>query len=95
MLPQWKYYYSYAAGTSAGMFAATLVFIFGGRFIADKISNNQSIIYFIVGGIFTVTGLIQIWKMAKKKDVEHTMQHPEEITATFEHTVENINNQIN
>jgi len=28
----------------------------------------------------------------KKKDVEHAMHHPQEITATFERTVEDINN---
>jgi hypothetical protein len=31
--------------------------------------------------------------MVKKKDVEHAMLYPEEITATFEHTIEDINNQ--
>lgn len=91
MLPQWKFYNSYTAGVAIGMFSGTMVFILGGRLIADKISSSQNIIYFIVGGIFTITGIIQIWKMAKKKDVEHAIEHPEEITATFEHTVEEIN----
>jgi threonine/homoserine/homoserine lactone efflux protein len=89
--PRWKHYNLFVGGASVGFFAAILIFIVGGRLIADKINNNQDIVYFIIGGIFTITGLIQIWKMAKKKDVEHKMEHPEEITAPFEATVEEIN----
>jgi threonine/homoserine/homoserine lactone efflux protein len=89
--PRWKHYHFFTAGATVGMSAATLLFIFGGRIIADKISNNQDIVYFIIGAIFSVTALIQIWKMVKKKDAEHKMGHPEEITAEFEDTVEEIN----
>jgi len=31
--------------------------------------------------------------MVKKEDVEHAMHHPDVITATFEDTVEDKNNQ--
>jgi hypothetical protein len=48
-------------------------------------------VYFIIGSIFAVTAAIQIWKMMKKKDVEHKLEHPEEITANFESTIEEIN----
>lgn len=89
--PRWKHYHFFTAGATIGMSAATLLFIFGGRIIADKISNNQDVVYFIIGGIFTITALIQIQKMVKKKDAEHKMEHPEEITAGFEDTVEDIN----
>jgi threonine/homoserine/homoserine lactone efflux protein len=89
--PRWKHYHLFVGGATLGMSAATLLFIFGGRLIADKISNNQDIIYFIIGGIFTITAVIQIWKMIKKKDVEHQLAHPEEITAEHEETIEEIN----
>lgn len=89
--PRWKHYHLFSLGATIGMSAATLLFIFGGRLIADKITNNQNIVYFIIGGIFTVTAIIQIWKMARKKDVEHHLKHPEEITAPFEETIEEIN----
>jgi threonine/homoserine/homoserine lactone efflux protein len=88
---RWQHYHFFTAGATIGMSAATLLFIFGGRIIADKISNNQDIVYFIIGAIFTITALIQIWKMAKKKDAEHKMEHPEEMTADFEDTIEEIN----
>ena len=89
--PRWKHYHFFVGGASVGFLAALLLFIFGGRFIADKISNNQSVVYYSIGSIFIITGLVQIWKMAKKKDVEHQMHHPEEITERFEETVEEIN----
>jgi threonine/homoserine/homoserine lactone efflux protein len=91
--PRWKHYNLYATGVAIGMFAGTAVFIFGGRLIADQISNNQDVLYYIVGGIFTVTAFIQVWKMRKKKDTVHKLAHPEEITATFEDTIDKITNQ--
>ena len=89
--PKWQHYHFFTAGATLGMSAATLLFIFGGRFIADKIQSNQDIVYYIIGGIFTITACIQIWKMVKKKDVEHKMENPEEITSEYESTIEEIN----
>ena len=89
--PKWKHYHLFVIGASVGFFAAILLFIFGGRLIADRISNNQDIVYYAIGGIFTVTAIIQIWKMIKKKDVQHLMEHPAEITDPLKETIEEIN----
>lgn len=89
--PRWKHYNLFVTGATVGFSIAILIFIFGGRLIADKISNNQDIVYYIIGGIFSVTAIIQIWKMLKKKDVEHQMEHPEEIKVPFEETIIDIN----
>ncbi len=91
--PKWQHYHFFTAGATLGMSAATLLFIFGGRFIADKIQSNQDIVYNIIGAIFTITACIQIWKMVKKKDAEHKMEHPEEITSEYESTIEEINKE--
>ncbi len=91
--PRWNHFFIYTAGVAIGMFAGTAVFIFGGRLIADRISNNQDILYFLVGGVFTVTALIQVWKMRKRKDTVHKLEHPEEITATFEDRIDEFTNQ--
>lgn len=88
--PKWKHYHLFAAGATVGMSVATLLFIFGGRIIADKISHNQDVVYFIIGAIFTITALIQSWKMWRKKDVEHQLEHPEEVTAGFEDTIDDL-----
>jgi threonine/homoserine/homoserine lactone efflux protein len=90
LLPQWSHYALYTAGVSVGLFAGTAIFIFGGKLVAEKISNNQNILSFVIGGIFTLTALYQIWKMQKKKDVAHKLEHPEEITATFKKTLDDI-----
>lgn len=89
--PRWAHYLLYAAGVALGMFGGTAVFIFGGRLIADKISHNQPVLYLLVGIVFTITALVQVWKMKRKKDPVHQLEHPEEITATFESTIDEIN----
>ena len=89
--PRWQHYHVFAIGASIGMSAATLLFIVGGRVIADKINNNQDIVYLLIGAVFTITAVIQVWKMVKKKDAEHKMEHPEEITSEFESTIEELN----
>jgi hypothetical protein len=42
----------------------------------------------VIGGIFSVTALIQIWKMMRKKDTAHKIEHPEEITHGLENRME-------
>jgi threonine/homoserine/homoserine lactone efflux protein len=80
LLPRHDHYNVYIVGIGIGTFAGNLVFIFGGRFIADKISNNQNILNWVVGGIFALTGIIQIWRMVRKKDPAHQLEHPEQMT---------------
>lgn len=77
--PQWSHYHLFVGGASVGFAAALLLFVFGGRLVADRISNNQSIVFYVIGSIFLITGLVQIWKMAKRKDAVHQLEHPEEI----------------
>lgn len=91
--PRWKHYHIYASGVAIGMFAGTAVFIFGGRLLADRIRSNQDVLYYIVGGIFAVTALIQVGKMRKKQDAIHKLAHPEEVTDPFENTIDEITNQ--
>ena len=89
--PRWRHYHLFAIGATVGFFAAILIFVFGGRLIADRIAANTAIVYYIIGGIFCITAGIQIWKMMRKKDVEHGLEHPEEITADLEGVVVEIN----
>jgi threonine/homoserine/homoserine lactone efflux protein len=89
--PRWKHYNLFAGGASFGFLLALLLFIFGGRLIADKISNNQAAVYYVIGAIFMITGVVQIWKMINRKDVVHQLEHPGEISQRFEETVEGLN----
>ena len=90
--PKNQHYNFYIIGIGVGTMLANLVFIFGGKLIASKINNSQSALNAIIGGIFAVTALVQIWKMRNKKDVQTRLENPEEETSKFEEKVEEINN---
>lgn len=84
LLPRQDHYYSYIGGIGIGTFLGNCVFIFGGLFIADKLNSSQSLLSWIIGGIFAITAIIQIWRMKKNKTMVSKMDHPEEITHGME-----------
>ena len=94
LLPRNDHYNIYIAGIGIGTFIGNLLFIFGGQLIADKINNNQDVLNWIIGGIFTLTALIQIWKMWTKKDAMHKLEHPEEVTGHIEAQVGKFEEQL-
>ncbi len=63
LLPQNSNYNSYIVGIGLGTLAGNCVFIFGGKFIAEKLNANQHILNWVIGGIFTITALIQLYKI--------------------------------
>lgn len=67
LLPRSDHYNSYIIGIGVGTFIGNCVFIFGGLLIANKISNNQHILNWVIGGIFSITAIIQLWRILKKK----------------------------
>jgi threonine/homoserine/homoserine lactone efflux protein len=91
LLPHTTHYNIYIFGIGTGTMLGNLVFIFGGKLIASKINNNQPVLNMVIGGIFAITALIQLWKMFHKKDVQHRLDHPEEETNKYEEKVEDIN----
>lgn len=68
-------YNSYIVGIGLGAFAGNCVFIFGGQWVASRISNSQQYINWFIGGIFTLTAIIQLWKLLRKKDAIHKFTH--------------------
>ena len=84
LMPQNNHYNSYIAGIAFGTLFGNGVFIFGGQLIADKVIANQDIVNWAIGGIFALTGIIQLWRMLMKKDAVHQMKHPEELTHGIE-----------
>ncbi len=89
--PRNSHYNIYIIGIGLGTLLGNCVFIFGGKLIGDKLNNNQSLLNLIIGGVFAITALIQAWKMITKKNTQHQVAHPEELTEPFEDNVENIN----
>ena len=78
LLPRNDHYNTYIIGIGIGTFIGNCVFIFGGRLVADKISNNQDILNWVIGGIFALTALFQLWRIARKKDPSNKMVQEEE-----------------
>ena len=94
LLPRNDHYNSYILGIGIGTFIGNCVFIFGGLLIASKINNNQHILNWVIGGIFTLTALIQAWKMWSNKDSVHKLEHPEEVTHLIEDQIEKFEEGI-
>lgn len=67
LLPRNDHYNAYILGIGIGTFIGNCIFIFGGLLIAKKISTNQYIIHWVVGGIFLATAILQAWQMFRKK----------------------------
>jgi threonine/homoserine/homoserine lactone efflux protein len=61
-------YNSYIAGIGLGTLAGNCVFIFGGKWMVQRIANSQQYLNWVIGGIFTLTALIQLIKMLRHKD---------------------------
>jgi len=97
LLPRNDHYNSYIIGIGLGTFIGNCIFIFGGLLIANKISNNQHIMNWVIGGIFAITAIIQLWKILKHKDAVHQLEHPEEMTEKIEEqmvTIEKIEDSL-
>ena len=88
LLPRKDHYNLYITGIGLGTLLGNCVFIFGGILIAAKLANNQHVLNWVIGGIFAITAIIQLWRIFKKKDNVHKLEHPEEVTMHIEHQVE-------
>jgi threonine/homoserine/homoserine lactone efflux protein len=94
LLPKNIHYNFYILGIGLGTLSGNCIFIFGGQLIAHKLNNNQNILSWIIGGIFAITALLQLWKMSKKKNVNYRIEHPEEETKHFDESVDEFNKKI-
>lgn len=92
--PRNDHYNSYIIGIGIGTFLGNLLFIYGGKLIGNKIHNNQDVLNWVIGGIFAITAIIQIWKMARNKGAAHQIEHPEEVKEKIEHQLEKIEGNI-
>lgn len=88
--PKTSHYNSYIAGIGLGTLAGNCIFIFGGQLAAENLNSRQHVLDWVIGGIFTVTALIQLWKIFTKKDAVHKIEHPEEMIHDMEDKLEKI-----
>jgi threonine/homoserine/homoserine lactone efflux protein len=66
--PKNEQYNSYIVGIGLGTLLGNAVFIFGGKWLVERIANSQQYLNWIIGGIFALTAIIQLIKMLMKKD---------------------------
>ena len=88
LLPKNSHYNLYILGIGIGTLLGNFVFVFGGKLIVDKLNANEHVLSWVIGSIFALTALIQLYKIVKKKDAQHDMEHPEELQNKFEHRLE-------
>lgn len=73
--PQKRYYNLYISGIGLGSMMGNGVFIFGGKYIVEKLNANQNILNWVIGGIFTLTAVIQLVKIVLHKDAAEKLEH--------------------
>lgn len=61
-------YNAYIMGIGLGTMCGNCVFIFGGRYIVQRIEGSQAYLNWFIGGIFAITAVIQVIKMILHKD---------------------------
>ena len=73
--PNRAQYNSYIIGIGLGTLAGNCVFIFGGQWMVQKISNSEKYLNWVIGGIFLLTAIIQLIKILRHKDAMDKLQH--------------------
>jgi threonine/homoserine/homoserine lactone efflux protein len=65
-----SHFNTYIGGIGLGTFAGNLVFIYGGRFVVDRLNANQQVLHSIIGAIFALTVVIMVYKIIKKPSTD-------------------------
>ena len=66
--PKNSFYNFYIVGIGLGTLFGNFVFIFGGKWIVGMLNGNQSLMNWIIGGIFAATAIIFLIKILLHKD---------------------------
>lgn len=92
LLPQRDHYNTYILGIGIGTFIGTLVFIFAGRLVSGAISDNHSLLNWIIGGIFALTAVIQLIRMYRHQSADEQLDHPEDLAKKYSEQLPDIGN---
>ncbi len=61
------FYNGYLLGIGLGTFLAHCIFIFGGKLAVQKLNASQEEINFVIGCVFSLTAILQIWKIINNR----------------------------
>jgi threonine/homoserine/homoserine lactone efflux protein len=65
--PKESHYNAYIIGIGIGSLIGAAVFIFGGQLMVNQLNANQNMLNYIIGGVFTITAIVQGWRMYFRK----------------------------
>jgi threonine/homoserine/homoserine lactone efflux protein len=74
LLPKNSFYNIYIIGIGLGTLIGNCVIIFGGKWIVEKLNGNQSLMNWIIGGIFAFTAVIFFIKILMHKDAARKLE---------------------
>ena len=60
-------YNVYIVGIGIGTLLGNCIFIFGGKWLVQRISNSEAYLNWVIGSIFALTAVIQLYKIVKNK----------------------------
>ena len=62
-----KQYNFYIVGIGLGTLMGNSLFIFGGKYLVQRINDSETYLNWVIGGIFSITAVIQLYKIIKHK----------------------------
>ena len=65
--PVKKQYNFYIFGIGFGTFIGNCVFIFGGKWLVQRIQHSEAYLNWVIGIIFSLTAIVQFYKMMRHK----------------------------
>ncbi len=66
--PKNSFYNLYTIGIGLGTLLGNCVYIFGGKYVVEKLHTNQSMLNYIIGGVFSVTAIILLIRILTQKN---------------------------
>ena len=77
--PKNSFYNFYIVGIGLGTLTGNCVFIFGGKYIVQKLNANQSILNWAIGGIFAATAIIMLIRILMHKGAVEKLDSTEKV----------------
>ncbi|MEJ7627827.1 MAG: LysE family transporter [Ferruginibacter sp.] len=71
-------YNSYIIGIGLGTLLGNCIFIFGGKWLVSRLHNSEAYLNWVIGGIFAISALVQLYKIIIHKDAVDKMQNIDE-----------------
>lgn len=75
-------YNGFVLGIGAGSLLGCFVYIFGGKYVVEKLDANVHILNWVIGGVFALTAVVQLLKILLHRDVAEKLETLEDLPVT-------------